>query len=111
MLKNIIVALSLLALVGCGTLSSKPIATISDQQSLVINSSQFDCGPKVANLPSDEILKTWEASDILGYATEAWLWGQRCDLTNQKNRLYFECFKGNKQSCDDFDKLKIKPKN
>jgi len=114
-MKNILIGIMCMLLVGCGTTSCpKPIATISDQTSLVLNDSQFQCGPRPSNIPSDAVLKTWEAADISNMAMTYWMWGEKCDKQLHWNKLYFECFKKIQSSCDALDKLnnpKVAPKH
>ena len=67
---------------------------------------QFNCGPTVEAIPEQGIIAEWTSEQLLDYAVDSWLWGERCAVANELNRHYFQCtIEKKKDACDRFNAL------
>ena len=94
-----------LGLISCGTVNNLPTPTQPNNKP-VTNTAQWDCGPRPQNWPSDEVLKTWTAADIMNLANAYWFWGETCDKLLSYDKLYFNCTDGDLPSCDKIQAMK-----
>lgn len=93
------------ALVSCGSISKVVPQLGNAKDTIPITATQFDCGPAVDPLPDDETLKGWSSSTLLSYATDSWMWGDRCAEALKLNKIYFKCsVEGDKAACAEFKK-------
>lgn len=66
--------------------------TAQPSNSLVITDQLFECGAvRPANWPSNEVLATWAAADILERGNEYWFWGMSCEQQLYFTGQYLKC--------------------